>query len=49
MGHSRKLPAIPEVPFGELGKKWLDPIKETIETWRGDRRSTDRKRNAVVT
>ena len=43
-----KLPSIPDIPFGEASKKWLDPIKETLEIWRGGRRSTARKLDALV-
>lgn len=44
----RKLPSIPEIPLGTPQKEVLDPIKETIEVWRGERKSED-QRNAVVT
>jgi len=46
---ARDLPAIPDIPLGEENKKYLDPMKETIEVWRGERRSSGRKLDAVVT
>jgi len=44
-----KLPSIPEIPLGTPQKDILDPIKETLEVWRGERKVTGRKTDAVVT
>jgi len=43
------LPSIPAIPFNEPTKPWLDAMKETLEIWRGERRTSSRKLDAVVT
>ena len=43
-----KLPSIPEVPFGRDSKEILDPVREILEVWKGDRKVTNQSQ-AVVT
>lgn len=42
-------PAIPDIPLDHKDKKFLDPMKETLEVMSGVRKSGDRKVNAVPT
>jgi len=42
-------PAIPDIPFDEPLKKYIEPIKETIEIMTGIRKTSARKVDAVPT